>query len=354
MVSSLDDTQAVKTVDTSDLLSTVEDLGAQCEEAADIAGTFDSSAITDVDNVLILGMGGSGISGDIIRTLLEDELDVPLSVVKGYTIPAYVGKKTLVFAISYSGDTEETLSCVEQALGKGARIVAVTSGGELKKKAGEAGFPAITIPGGHQPRAALGYLSMPILVALARAGLISDVSSSVDEAVGLLREMRSECGIGIPEINNLPKKVARELYGKVPVVYGSEGVLSAAALRWKCQFNENSKVPAFQNSFPELNHNETVGWELLDDQTRRFHLVMLRASGEHDRVQKRVDVTLPLISDHLDGVTEVWTKGKSKLAQLLSVIYLGDLASVYLAVLNGVDPTPVDRIKLLKKRLSEA
>ena len=348
----MNDRQAIEEIDTSDLLSVVEDLGAQCEDGAAVARAFIQDTITGIGNIVILGMGGSGISGDIARTLLASELSVPLDVVKGYSLPGYVGGDTLVFAVSYSGETEETLSCYKQAAKKGARIIAITSGGELRRMASDAGHPVIGIPGGLQPRAALGYLLMPVIVILSRLEMIPDISSSIEEAVSVLKEMHREFSFENLEDANLPKRLARMLFGKIPVVYGSEGVLSAAALRWKCQFNENSKIPAFQNVFPELNHNEIVGWELMKDRTRSFHLIMLRSADEHDRIQKRIDITLPLIADHLDGVTEIWARGDSRLAQLLSTVYIGDLTSVYLAILNGVNPTPVDRIKLLKKKLS--
>ncbi|MFZ3063605.1 MAG: bifunctional phosphoglucose/phosphomannose isomerase, partial [Actinomycetota bacterium] len=263
-------------------------------------------------------------------------------------------EKALVFSVSYSGDTEETLTAFEEArLRRRANVVAITSNGRLKERAAEEGLPLIEIPTGYQPRAALGYLFLPILVILGKVGLVSDKTESIEEAIEILKVKSSRFAVKSLVGQNDAKRLAAELYGKIPIIYGAEGISSAAALRWKAQLHENSKIPAFYNVFSELNHNEIVGWEMLEEKTQIFDLIVLRHPGEYERNKKRIEITLPMIRDHLYSVTEVWAEGESDVARLLSLIYIGDFTSAYLAVLYGVDPTPVERIKLLKEKLQQ-
>lgn len=347
----LNDLESIKRVDKENLLEAVEKLPQQCEEASSIAQKAPVVKPAQITAVAVLGMGGSGIGGDMVRALLEAELSVPITVVKGYQLPAYIGKETLVFAVSYSGETEETLSSFEEAIKRKAHIVAVTSNGELKKRALEENIPLIEVPAGYQPRAALGYLFLPILVYLARIGLAQDRTDQIKEAISVLRSESSRFARGVPVGQNDAKRLALELYGKIPVIYGSEGISAAAALRWKTQFNENAKTVAFSHIFPELDHNEIMGWQIPEKATHLFELIVLRHLGEHEQISKRIKATLELIKDHIYGATEIWAEGKSPLANLLSLIYIGDFTSIYLALLYEVDPTPVERIRLLKEKL---
>ncbi len=289
----------------------------------------------------------------MVRTLLEDELRVPFLVNKNYGLPQFVSKDTLVFAVSYSGNTEETLSGFDQAVKKNCKVVSITTGGKLAEKAGSLGLPVVKIPTGIQPRSALGYLFLPLLVILARLGFVSEKDREIEEAFELLRTKSKSYGFSSLLDQNLAKALAARLYCTLPVIYGFSGLTDVVAFRWKCQFNENSKIPSFWHVFPELNHNETVSWEFLEDITSNFLLILLRDRDEPQRIRKRFDITEELIKKKFGGVEIIWTEGKSKLAKMLSVIYLGDFVSFYLALLYGTDPSPVERINVLKKRLAE-
>lgn len=349
----IDDIAAVAAIDKAGMLDEMAGFADQCEQAVDMARhtelNIDPAGITDI---LVLGMGGSGIAGDVCRVLFDDALNVPIQVNRHYRLPAYVGPATLVLAVSYSGNTEETLAALGEAVTRGARVVAVSSGGKISLIARDKGLPLIRIPAGLQPRAALGYLSLPPAVVLEKLGLVPALTEAVSEAVNLLRHQSARLRPEEPESSNPAKQLARRLHGRLPVIYGSEGVASLAAFRFKCQINENAKQPANWNLLPELDHNEITGWQCLEDISRRFHLIFLRDADEHPQVKKRVEVTRDLIIDRFCGTEEFWSSGASKLARLLSLVYLGDFTSAYLALLNGVDPSPVERIELLKKRLA--
>lgn len=351
----LNDQEQIKGLDKGDMLGAVEKLPAQCEDAVSVGLKAElPKRPGTINSVGILGMGGSAIGGDMVRALLERELGLPIAVARGYHLPAAITRGSLVFAVSYSGDTEETLSCFEQALERGAAVIPVTSGGRLMKRALEANLSAIEIPSGYQPRAALGYLFLPILVALDRLGVIDDKTGEIEEAISVLKSESARLAHTVPVGQNAAKRLALELYGKVPVIYGSEGSSQVAALRWKTQINENAKTAAFANAFPELDHNEIMGWNLPEKAMHFFELVVLRDKAEHPQNKKRIDATLDLIKDNIYGATEIWSEGKSPLANMMSLTYMGDFTSVYLAFLYQVDPTPVDRISTLKQGLTEA
>jgi glucose/mannose-6-phosphate isomerase len=350
----LDDAEGLAAIDTAGMLAALEGFPRQVREAIEIGrAPVELPDATGVRAVVVLGMGGSGISGDVVRSLAADSLGVPMSTVKGYRLPGFVDENTLVFAVSYSGNTEETLGCSEDALERGAPVVAVASGGKLADIAGERGLPFFRVPGGFQPRAALGYLFVPVLSALERIGLVSGLMDEVGAACEMLDERVKEYGVTTPLDDNPAKRLAGDLVGFLPVVYGAEGPLAVAALRWKAQFNENSKVPAFHNWFPELNHNETVGWDHLQDINSRCHLIVLRERNEHPRVARRIEITLDLIKENVGYITQVFARGSSRVERLLDLVCFGDHTSVFLALAMGQDPTPVTRIEELKRRLAE-
>jgi glucose/mannose-6-phosphate isomerase len=357
-LSVLDDIKKAKLIDSANMLKVVEDFPAQCEEAIRLGKTVALNGlegiVSKINSIVVLGMGGSGISGDIIRALFDDDLKVPFLVNKNYGVPKFVSADTLVFAVSYSGDTEETLSGFDQAVERNCKVIGITTGGKLAEKAESKGLPVVRIPSGIQPRSALGYLFFPLLVILARLGFIPEKDIEIEETIGLLRAKSENYGYDSPLDKNSAKALAARLYCTLPVVYGFSGLTDTVAFRWKCQFNENSKIPSFWHVFPELNHNETVSWEFLEEITKNFSLILLRDKDEPQRLKKRIDITKDLIEKKFGGVETVWAEGKSKLAKMLSLIYLGDFVSVYLALLYGVDPSPVERISVLKKRLAES
>lgn len=350
----LDNTAELATVDTEDMLGVLERFVEQVSEALDIGRSEVAlPPAQGLKTVAVLGMGGSGISGDVVSALAaEGGLSLPAVTVKGYGLPTYVGGDSLVFAVSYSGNTEETLDALDQAFERGASVVAVSSGGRLSEMARQKGIPLFAIPKGLQPRASLGYLFIPIVCALERMGMVSGIVAKLEGAVGMLMERRAEYGMAAPLDENPAKRLAKDLVDYLPVVYGAEGYLSVAALRWKAQFNEMAKIPSFYNSFPELNHNETVGWQNLADVCSRCHLIVLGEPALHERVEKRVRITLDLLQGSVGHITRVCARGENAVERLLDLVYFGDYVSVYLALALGQDPTPVIRIEELKRRLA--
>ena len=302
--------------------------------------------------VVVCGMGGSAIGGDLVRTFVEPESPVPVHVVRGYTLPAFVSGQTLVVVSSYSGGTEETLACYAEARQRGAAVLAVTSGGDVKATAEQAGHRVIEIPGGMQPRAALGF-SLGVLLRVAREIGLADLSGDTFEsAVDLARE-RSE-RLGSPDgAGNRAVALAETLHGALPVVYSGPGLLEAVNGRWRTQLHENAKAPAVGNLFPELNHNEIMGFEAAPEGiASRMAVVVLRDEGDHVQVQKRMAATRDLVQAGVASWTEVESDGPSRLARMLSLLQLGDFTSFYLAMLQGVDPTPVETIQQLKRTLA--
>lgn len=344
----------LRNVDKENMTGAIMNLPEQFERALKIGEEGAIPVLNEgLSNLLILGLGGSAIGGDLLRTLLADEIGIPVVVNREYDIPAFVGKDTLVVASSYSGNTEETLTAYSQAKARGSQLMAITTGGKLKEMAQDDGVPVIEIPSGLQPRAAIGYSFLPFLVALWRLGLIQNKRRDVEETIALLKEMREKLGPESLGERNIAKELAAKLHGKNPVVYGSYGWKSAVALRWKTQINENSKNPCYYNFFPELNHNEIVGTEVPEELLKKVEIIILRDESDPARIQKRIEVTKTILEERVGGISEVWAEGKSQLAKLFSLIYIGDFTSLYLAILNGIDPSPVNVISHLKKELAK-
>jgi len=334
------------------MLRRVWELPEQVEQARSLGADLRLALPELPRHVVILGMGGSAIGGELLKALVEPECPVPIAVNREYDLPAYVGPGTLVVASSYSGNTEETLSACRLAAERGARVVAVTTGGVLAQWAADHGWPLVRIPGGLQPRAAIGYSFIPLLGLLQQLGLVAPKGDDIRETVAVLRALRSELGPDVPSASNPAKQLALRLHGKLPLIYGTGGWRAVVAYRWKCQINENAKAPAWHNTFPELNHNETVGWEVPAAVTRLVELVVLRDRGDSPRINRRVQVTVDIMGPAIAGVTQVASRGESELARLFSLLYMGDFTSVYLALLNEVDPTPVRVIDRLKQELA--
>ena len=295
--------------------------------------------------VVVCGMGGSAIGGDLAAAAIGLRASAPLTVMRGYDLPAWVGPETLVLCASYSGNTEETLHCFEQATAAGARRVAVTTGGRLAELARAAGdVPVIGVPSGMQPRAAVVYMTVATLEVAHAAGAAPSLRSEIEETAALMRELVDEWG---PDKDSEAKAVATRIVGRIPVVYGGRTTL-AAARRWRGQMNENAKLPAFFGDLPEAHHNEVVGWHHSED---ALIGVVLETPEEHERMSRRFDVTSEVMSAAGLEALRVEGRGRCALAQVMSLVLLGDLVSVYLAVLRGKDPTPVEEIEGLKKRL---
>ena len=321
---------------------------------ASTSNSVSTSAFTgNFKNIVILGMGGSAIGGDLLSDYLADEFAIPIVVIRGYDIPKFVDEDSLVFAVSYSGNTEETISALKKCLDAKARVIALTSGGKFAALVRENNFPVIKVPARIQPRAAISYLFFPILKALERLGLIKERGGEIEETYNILQELSREYGAKSPSENNLAKKVASRLYQHLPLVYGSKGLLEAVAMRWKTQINENSKWPCFWNVFPELDHNEIVGYEIENNINQQVKIIYLQDKEGLLRVEQRRKITRKIIEDKVAEFIVCPTKGKGKMARMFSLIYLGDLVSYYLAILNQVDPSPVACIEDLKKELDK-
>ncbi|HDQ71114.1 MAG TPA: bifunctional phosphoglucose/phosphomannose isomerase [Chloroflexi bacterium] len=351
----LNDYQEFEKLDPDAMLARIDELPQQCQ--ASLALLRDVSlptAYSSARHAVILGMGGSAIGGALLQGLVAGACQVPITVVRGYRLPAFVqGEDYLVIGCSYSGNTEETLTAFGQALERGALSVAITTGGKLAARAEKHSAPVLRFDYDSQPRAALGYSFTLLLGLFARLGWIEDRSGEVAEAAEMMRMQQAEIGADTPVAHNVAKALAGELAGRLPVIYGA-GFLAAVANRWKTQINENAKQWAFFETLPELNHNAVVGLGIPEAVRDRVTVVMLRSNHDHPRMQVRWDTTGDLLARESVATETFWGRGQSKLAQMLSLIHLGDYVSYYLAMLNEVDPTPVETIAYLKQRLAEA
>jgi glucose/mannose-6-phosphate isomerase len=331
-------------------------LPEQVEEAAGIGRAFRPPAgYRRPAQVVLAGMGGSAMAGDFLAQLCLKRTPIPFSVCREYELPAFVGPRTLFLASSHSGDTEEALASAEEARRRGARIICITTGGKLSAFAQRHRLPLIVLPQTEPkmpPRAAMGYSLIPLVCALDSLGLYPDADGEIAEAEAVMRALRDRLRPTAGKSRNPAKQLAGDLYGKIPWIQGTAGIMSAAAYRWRTQFNENSKVLAYSSEYPEMNHNETVGWEAPAEMALRTEVVVLERPDDYYRVRARVRITASMIR-RKTRVHLVKAEGRSPLAQLLSTVYLGDFTSLYLAFLNGVDPAAIGPIEKLKRSLAK-
>ena len=347
---------SIRKIDRSSVLDTLMDFPGHCQAACEIAGKaqilFDRR---DFNQIVFAGVGGSAIGADLVRAYLYFDCTLPIQVFRDYEMPACVDSHSLVFIVSYSGNTEETLSAYRIARQRGASIISVSSGGTLQSLSRQDETTFIQVPAGLPPRSALGYLGVTPLCLLSRLGVIKDVFPEVRSAIAVLCELRDKnLNPRIGQKENAAKVLADKLKGKVAVVCSSSVHFDVAAIRLRCQLNENSKALAFTAFIPEATHNEIVGWQNPAKALGQFCVVLLRDNKMHPRVAKRMDIFADIIRQQGAGVIEVWSRGEGLLSRILSLIYIGDFASLYLSVLYGVDPGPVDRITFLKSELSRS
>ncbi|MEM1055849.1 MAG: bifunctional phosphoglucose/phosphomannose isomerase [Bacteroidota bacterium] len=303
----------------------------------------------DVKGIVICGMGGSAIGADLVRALSAPDSRVPVVVNRAYGVPGWVGETTLVIGSSYSGGTEETLSAFEAAREAGAKLAAVTSGGTLAEKAD--GYPTITIPGGMQPRAALGYSLGVLLRAFRDGGLLDLSDDDFLTALGHAKE-RAEA-YGLDDRTNLAREVSGALEGKLPVVYTGPGLLEPVGMRWRTQIHENAKHPAYGNVFPELDHNEIMAFEAGPTEVlSRIEILALLDVDDHGQTRRRFEITKGLVARTVSGWREIESEGDNRLDRMLSLVQLGDWVSFWLAMRKGEDPTPVETIQNLKAALA--
>jgi glucose/mannose-6-phosphate isomerase len=346
-------TNTIKKTDPADMFRCVADFPLQVEEALRIGAGASLSVTSDnIRSIVLTGMGGSAIAGDLLRSYLAEEMRIPFLVNRSYGLPGWVDRNTLVIVSSYSGNTEETLASYRDAIDRKAAVLCITTGGEAERLARKHGHSCIKVPPGLQPRAALGYSFFPLLLALSRMGFIKPRPADISETVAALKK-KSQVYADLKSPENNALQMAKRLQGKLPVIYSASDRFDAVNVRWRGQICENSKHLAFGHVLPEMNHNEIVGWKVDRELLKKIGVVMLRDVGAHPRVRVREEITKNIIRKKTSTVLESWSEGTSLLARIFSLVYTGDWVSYYLAILNNEDPTPVRVIDYLKGELAK-
>ncbi|MBN1657698.1 MAG: bifunctional phosphoglucose/phosphomannose isomerase [Anaerolineae bacterium] len=348
----LDDVQEIRALDPSNMLQHVGALARQVRDARALTqGLVLSERHRAARQVVVVGMGGSAIGGDLAAAAVRGSGQVPVIVVRDYSLPAWVDEATMVVGSSYSGNTEETLSAFREAYERGCPLVAVTTNGELARLADRWAVPLVRFGYPSQPRAALGYLFVAMLGVLQAAGLAPDLAAGVEEGLSLIEEQAVALAPGVPRGENRAKQLAVELAGRVPVVVGA-GPLAPVAGRWKTQINENSKGWAYAEVLPEMNHNALSGTHFPPQAAEMLRVLFLQASGLHPRTALRLELTRQIMEARGVRCLAVPVRGESPVAQILSAVHLGDYVSTYLAILYGEDPTTIGDIVGLKERMT--
>ena len=342
------DKDTIEAVDPSGMLG---DVLAQPLQLGDALWRTQSAGIRPRDQsggLVVCGMGGSAIGGDLAKAALGDRATRQITIVRGYALESWTPPESLVLCASYSGETEETLACFEAAGAAGAERVVLTTGGTLAELARSEGVPVVGVPAGMQPRAAVIYMTIGVLECAALCGAAPGVHAEIDTATGLLERLVEEWGPAAPD-ESLAKSVARRLDGTLPVIHGASATI-ALARRWSTQINENADSPAFWTELPEGNHNQICAWES-GREIAPLAGVFLCDPDQHPRVQRHVELAAAELERVGAPALTVDTRGESRLERVLSAVLLGDLVSVYMAVLAGVDPTPVPALTRLKSQL---
>ena len=349
----LDDLQIYKQYDPEGMLACLHEMPWQCQQAWQMVLAFDLlQDYSEVNKVVVLGMGGSAIGGDLVRSLALLEAKLPILVHRDYSLPAFVDAKTLVIASSYSGMTEETLSSFDQALKTVAKKLVITTGGKLRTMAEARNVPVFSFDYKAQPRATLGFSFLSILGFLQRLGFLSDRSTDVAETVQVLQQLTQKISEEVALTQNPAKQLASRLYGQLPVIYGA-GVVAEVAYRWKTQLNENSKVWAFYEVFPELNHNAVAGYQFPVKLAAKIVVVLLRSAYLTRCIKLRYQITCHLLEQAGVEYQIVDGEGTNPLSQVMSLVSFGDYVSYYLAILCRIDPSPVKAIAYLKEQIAK-
>ena len=340
-------------IDTDNMHQSIYEFSDHLMQAVEIGKSIAlKNQYSDIHNVVVAGMGGSAIGGDVARLLCKNELKVPMVVSRNYTLPGWVNENTLVICCSYSGNTEETLAAFEHARDKGAQIAGLSTGGTLSEKMAEFEFDLVTIPGGLQPRAALGFSLVPMLFLMKQTGLIgSETIDQLPEAASFIASIRDQ--YGKQSDDNPTYSLAQRIYKTIPVIYGETDATGTLAVRFKGQLSENAKMLAYCNELPEMNHNEIVGFKNNQDILNHISVIWLKDEKDHPRTAVRQDSTREIIGDLCANHVVISAQGDSAAIRYLQLIHYGDWVSYWCAILHQTNPTPVKKIDRLKAILSE-
>lgn len=347
----LDILELKNALDSHDMYRMIVDMPLHLEEGMIIGQNvvLKNLEIETFQSIVVSGMGGSAIAGDLIKSYLIDAMEIPFMVCRHYKLPAFVNKKTLVICSSYSGDTEEALSAYDDAMIRGAKVVAITTGGKLAAKGLKDGIPIAGLKKGLPPRAALGYSFSSLLTILSRLGICEPPAKEISDLIVAMKKWAKKYE---PQDKNNPAlKLAQEIHGRIPIIYTGCEKLDAVAVRFKCQISENAECLAFVNVFPELNHNELVGWNVLYGLEDKLIVILLKDREDHKRIKARMDIVTQFLKNRGVMILVFENENGSKLERMFYFIQYLDFASYYLALLNGLDPFPVKAIDYLKERL---
>ena len=349
----LDDMETISKIDKSGMLDIIEKFPEQIKETIDIVNSSNIPGIYKIDHIVISGMGGSAISGDIIQSLFRDKLDIPIFVNREYDLPKWTNKNTLVLSQSYSGNTEETLSTFKHAYQKRSNIIGISSGGKLQEMCGSREVSHIKLPSNIQPRAAIAYILISSILSLRKTGLLkNDIDSEIQETLDILNDLKNRIKKDVPEKDNIAKQMAKKILDTFPHIYGW-GFYSPIARRWHNQFNENSKILSRYGEVPECNHNDIIGWSMDPEIAKKSTCILFRDKEcESIYMSTRLNFMKRLFDDVAANTIEIPVEGKRRLAKIMYAMYLGDYVSNYLAILRNVDPTPIEAIDLLKNEIS--
>lgn len=348
------DSRFIPVNDTCNMLEMTLSFPEQLEEAYQIAEKQELIKINHrPSSIATIGMGGSGICGNIVATSAIENIKMPVFSFRDYTVPEYIDDKCLVFAISYSGNTIETLTSLKALLDRSLRnIITISSGGILEQVSQKFNLPHIKIPAGRPPRASLGYLLIPIIVSLGKLGLFNLYEDTIKEVIKEVEALRTDVNADIPVENNIAKDVAIQIKGKLPIVYGTGEAMGVVAERWAGQFQENAKVLTFNRTFPELCHNQAIGWEDASGITDKCVVISLEGEWEKGAKVEQRGALLDIVKGKGIPVLHINITGDGGLPAIIRAIYLGDFISIYLSALNNVDPCSIGGINSVKERIA--
>ncbi len=336
-------------LDRSDMYRAILEFPSMIKRAIELSTGMRVPSAKGVENVIFCGMGGSGMGPELVRSWLMDEATVPVDVIRDYRLPGYASPKTLVCVVSYSGDTEESVSCLKEAISRRVKLVSISSDGEMEHLSSESGVPHLRVPAGLAPRSALPYLFVPLVKLLEANGIISSERIvELQKSVASVQAVIDSVKVEVPADKNESKSLAAKLFGKFPLIYG-HGILSGVALRFRQQLNENAKMMASTSTFPEFDHNELEAKRFIAE--GESVAVLLRSRFESDVLRSKMDASRQILESNGQIILELRVAAETAIAEALCLMAKLDMASLYLALLNGVDPTSTPRINALKEML---